>query len=133
MECGFKEKVIMFFYNELKDDDGEIRSHIESCDECKNLYNSLDMIENKLFVGGFIYENVEKNIMVYAKSKLKRVSLKISNILIPLGFSFSVLLLFFLPQKTLVTKNNIDLELTNLESSVAIANYDLEDYIDYGF
>ncbi|NLH39224.1 MAG: hypothetical protein GX445_04085 [Elusimicrobia bacterium] len=133
MECGFKEKVIMFFYNELKDDDGEIRSHIESCDECKNLYNSLDMIENKLFVGGFIYENVEKNIMVYAKSKLKRVSLKISNILIPLGFSFSVLLLFFLPQKTFVSENNIDLELTNLESSVAIANYDLEDYIDYGF
>lgn len=132
MECGLREKVIMFFYNEINDD-GVIRNHLKSCDECRNLYSNLDMIENKLFVDGFIYENIEKNIMGYAKSKLKRVALRVSNILIPLAFSFSVFLLFFLSQKTLVTENNIDLELTNLESSVAIANYDLSDYLDYGF
>jgi len=132
MECGLREKVIMFFYNEINDD-GVIRNHLKSCDECRNLYSNLDMIENKLFVDGFIYENIEKNIMGYAKSKLKRVALRVSNILIPLAFSFSVFLFFFLSQKTLVTENNIDLELTNLESSVAIANYDLSDYLDYGF
>ncbi|MEF3279825.1 MAG: hypothetical protein K6357_02510 [Elusimicrobiota bacterium] len=123
-----KEKIILAFYNELKEEEKEkVLSHIKDCAECLNFYSSLNYL-NKIRTIEEVDPNSKKAIINYLKEKNLRLNSYFRKLTYSFALSFAVLIIFILPQKHTFFEDekNFNSKISNIEKTIESLNYDIK-------
>lgn len=131
MSCGYQEKTILLFYGELSSpQEEEVRSHIESCNECNKTFKALETFSEKVSKIS-VPMRIENAVISYARTK-SQPAFSLGEKILAAALSMAMALFFVNPFTSRQTSFSWDNEasINGIESEISALKYDMVDFSD---
>ena len=138
MECGLKERAILYFYGELnKKEAEEMRGHLESCPACSGALETLKV--TAVFLDSFREPgpSAQAAVLGYAREKgFSPARFSLLEKAYSFAFSLALVLFFLIPfgagEKPLYGQE-LEVKIASAESELSALKYDFMDYQENDF
>lgn len=138
MECGLKEKTILYFYKELgKEEMESLRKHAASCPACAGELEALRLASAFLDSSPVLSDRLGSSVLAYAREKLvSSPRFSLAEKIYSFAFSFALAMFFLFPfggSGKPAYNYDMESEISAAEKSLSAMKYDLMETQEYDF